>query len=236
MLAGGRATRLESLSPTVPKALTPIIGHLLLDILLSQLCEAGYDHVTLCVGHLEEVVRAHVGDGSRAGVAVDYVNDHGRLGTAGPLQLVDAWEEPALVLNADLLTDLAFGEMAARHAASGAAITLAVREYVTHLDVGVVQCDGDGGVVAIVEKPELRQLLTLGIYMIDPEVRSHLRPAQRTDMPELVNRVIESGGHVRTFVHSGRWHDIGTPAGLGAAEDTLGACPAAFGVTERTGP
>ena len=230
LLAGGRASRLGPRASDIPKALMQISGRTLIDMLLACLRQAGFSRVTLCVGHLEGDVRAYVGDGSAAGVSVDYVSDGGELGTAGPLGLLSDWDEPVLALNADLVTDISFDDMFAVHERSGAAITLAVREHISRFETGVVQCDPNGRVGAVIEKPEFRNLQSLGVYVIDPQVRSRLPLTRRIDMPDLINDAINAGYDVRTYEHRGHWHDIGTPSDLRAAESTLLADPAAFGL------
>lgn len=228
LLAGGRASRLGPRASDIPKALMQIGGHTLIDMLLVRLRQAGFLRVTLCVGHLEGDVRSYVGDGSAAGVGVDYVSDRGELGTAGPLGLLSDWDEPVLVLNADLVTDIAFGDMFVMHERSGAAVTLAVREHILRYETGVVKCGQNGRVEAVVEKPEFRKLQSLGVYVIDPQVRSRVPLTGRIDMPDLINDVINAGYDVQIYEHSGHWHDIGTPSDLRAAESTLLADPAAF--------
>lgn len=230
MLAGGRASRLGQRASTIPKALTPVCGRALVDILLSQLRLAGVSRVTLCTGYLEDDVRAHVGDGSATGVDVDYVSDGGKLGTAGPLGLLLDWDEPGLVLNADLITDLSFMDMFVRHQRSRAAITVAVREDTIRFGTGVVECDPNGRVEAIIEKPEFRKLQSLGVYVIDPRVRSRLPVSRRMDMPDFINDAINAGYDVQIYEHRGHWHDIGTPSDLRAAESTLLADPTSFGL------
>ena len=202
----------------------------MIGMLLARLRQAGFSRVTLCVGHLEGEVRGYVGDGSAADVSVDYVSDGGELGTAGPLGLLSDWDEPALVLNADLVTDIAFGDMFALHERSVATITLAVREHILRYETGVVQRGQNGRVKAIVEKPEFRKLQSLGVYVIDPQVRSRLPLSKRIDMPDLINDVIDAGHDVQIYEHNGHWHDIGTLSDLRAAESTLLADPAAFGL------
>lgn len=230
LLAGGKASRLGPRASNIPKALTPVSGHALIDILLSQLRLAEVSRVTLCLGHLEDDVRNHVGDGSAVGVSVDYVSDGGELGTAGPLGLLLDWDEPGLVLNADLITDLSFSEIFTRHERSNAAITLAVREHTIRFETGVVQCDRNGRVEAIAEKPEFRKLQSLGVYVIDPQVRSRVPLSRRMDMPDFINDAISAGYDVQVYEHRGHWHDIGTPSDLRAAESALLADPAAFGL------
>ena len=234
LLAGGRATRLGPLAKTRPKCLMEIDGRPLLDILLAQLSRAGFDFATLCVGHLEDAIRHHINNGCTADMSIDCVSDGGTLGTAGPLRLVSDWNEPALVINGDLITDLDFGGMASKHRQDGACMTLAVGTETVQYDKGVVTCNGRGRVSTVIEKPKTHLQRLLGAYVVDPGIRRYL-PASRKDMPELINAVINDGGRVGTFQHCGLWHDIGTPHGLQEARESVRANRAAFGIPEEPG-
>ena len=67
ILAGGLATRLRPLTETIPKALIEINGEPFLAHQLRLLKRHGVTRAVLCVGHLGEMVRDFVGDGSRFG-------------------------------------------------------------------------------------------------------------------------------------------------------------------------
>ena len=87
ILAGGLAKRLRPLTETIPKALvdfngTPFIAHQ-----LHLLKKSGIEKVVICAGHLGEMIREYVGDGSRFGVHATFSFDGGRLlGTAGAIK------------------------------------------------------------------------------------------------------------------------------------------------------
>jgi NDP-sugar pyrophosphorylase family protein len=86
VLAGGRATRLLPLTDAVPKALLDVGGRPFIDLQLALLRRRGLRRAVLCVGHLGEQIEAHLGDGSRVGMALSYSHDGpGPLGTAGAL-------------------------------------------------------------------------------------------------------------------------------------------------------
>lgn len=88
VLAGGLASRMRPRTETSPKYLLEVAGRPFADHQLTWLAEAGADEVVLLVGHLGDAVRAHVGDGSRFGVPVRYVDEGANLrGTAGALRL-----------------------------------------------------------------------------------------------------------------------------------------------------
>ncbi len=87
ILAGGLATRLRPLTEKIPKALIDIAGAPFIAHQLRMLKAAGLARVVICAGHLGEMIRECVGDGSRFGLAVEYSFDGPRLlGTAGALR------------------------------------------------------------------------------------------------------------------------------------------------------
>ena len=88
ILAGGLATRMRPHTITVPKMMLTVAGRPFADWQLEKLRQCGFDDVILCVAHLGEQIRNHVGDGSRFGLRVRY-SDEGPtlLGTAGAVRM-----------------------------------------------------------------------------------------------------------------------------------------------------
>jgi NDP-sugar pyrophosphorylase family protein len=105
ILAGGLATRMWPETKTVPKTLLPIAGTPFATWQLSWLARSGIDSVVYCVGHLGQLIRDHVGDGSPWDLSVRYVDEGDHLrGTAGALRLAydtGALDEDFLVLYGD---------------------------------------------------------------------------------------------------------------------------------------
>jgi N-acetyl-alpha-D-muramate 1-phosphate uridylyltransferase len=99
ILAGGLATRILPRTLTVPKSLLDVAGRPFIDWQLEKLAACGFDDVVLCVAHLGDEIRAHVGDGARFGVRVRY-SDEGvtLLGTAGALRVALPLLEPRFLV------------------------------------------------------------------------------------------------------------------------------------------
>src|ERR1017187_8690309 len=88
ILAGGLGTRMWPETKSIPKTLLPIAGTPFATWQLSWLARSGIDSVVYCVGHLGQLIRDHVSDGSCWGLSVRYVDEGDRLrGTAGALRL-----------------------------------------------------------------------------------------------------------------------------------------------------
>jgi MurNAc alpha-1-phosphate uridylyltransferase len=87
ILAGGLATRIRPLTLSYPKALIEIAGKPFLHYQLSYLRSQGVNDVIICVGHLAELIKDYVGNGSNWGLKVDYSFDgDSLLGTGGALK------------------------------------------------------------------------------------------------------------------------------------------------------
>ncbi|MFB7511053.1 sugar phosphate nucleotidyltransferase, partial [Streptomyces broussonetiae] len=163
ILAGGKGVRLRPYTTALPKPLVPIGDqHAILEIVLRQLSTAGFTRCTLAIGHLGEIIRAYVGDGSQWGMAVDYATEESPLGTLGPLlNLKDRLPDSFLVMNGDVLTDLDFAAVLRRHQETNAPLTIATYVRKVHIDFGVLTTDASR-VVAFTEKPSMDYRVSMG--------------------------------------------------------------------------
>lgn len=194
-----------------PKPLVPIGDRPILEILVGQLARAGVERIDLCVGHLGELIQAYFSDAynGRQNVEFRYHWEHAPLGTAGALRQVDDLDEPFLVLNGDVLTDLDFGELMRFHEESGSALTIAACEKSTHTSLGVIELNGEN-VTGYAEKPTITHTVSMGIYVYDPSAVEHI-PEGRADFPDVVSALLEAGKAVSAYRFEGEWLDVGTP-------------------------
>src|SRR5436305_13307126 len=120
VLAGGRGARLHPYTKILPKSLIPLDGMPILQIILLQLRDAGFSQVTLSVCYQAQLIERYFGSGDWLGLELTYSREPRPLGTAGPLNLIKSFDEPTLVMNADLLTSIDFMDVFTAHRRSGA--------------------------------------------------------------------------------------------------------------------
>jgi NDP-sugar pyrophosphorylase family protein len=208
ILAGGKGTRLAPYTLVFPKPLMPLGETPILEIVVRQLARRGFDEIILAVGHLAQLIASYFEDGERFGVPIRYVDEPTPLGTAGPLAGIEGLDEPFLVMNGDILTDLDYAAFLDGHSGSGAVASIATMERTYTIDFGVVHSEG-GRVVSYAEKPTETYLVSMGVSALSPHVLSAIRPGERLDMPDLLLRLIAAGEFVRSVPFAGRWLDIG---------------------------
>ena len=171
ILAGGKGVRLRPYTTALPKPLVPIgDSHSILEIVLHQFAAYGFTSVTLAINHLGPLIRAFVGDGSRWGLEVEYVEETIPLSTVGPLFGLQGPAARALPRDERRRPDRPqLRPPAARApAASGAALTVATAPRTTKIDFGVLEVE-DGRIVGFNEKPALTHRVSMGVYGMSRE-------------------------------------------------------------------
>ncbi len=211
VLAGGAGRRLEPYTITFPKPMVPVGDMPILEIVIRQLKNAGFDHVTLAVGHLAELLMSYFGDGSRWGLKIDYSREEKPLGTVGPLALIDDLPETFLVMNGDVLTTLKYDWLYAYHEKSEAALTIACHRCTTKVDFGVIEFDGQLEVTGYREKPMLSYDVSMGVYLFSKSVLDLFEPGSYVDFPTVVNTLVQRQMPVKVYLSDDNWLDIGRP-------------------------
>ncbi|MFF5425423.1 MULTISPECIES: NDP-sugar synthase [unclassified Streptomyces] len=212
ILAGGKGVRLRPYTTALPKPLVPIGDqHAILEIVLRQLSTAGFTHCTLAIGHLGEIIRAYVGDGSQWGLSIDYATEESPLGTMGPLlTLRDRLPEHFLVMNGDVLTDLDYADVLRQHRRSAAPLTIATYARKVHIDFGVLTT-ADSRVVAFTEKPSIDYRVSMGVYGVSLSTLDAYTPGLPLGFDELVLDLLAAHTPPHAYEFDGYWLDIGRP-------------------------
>jgi NDP-sugar pyrophosphorylase family protein len=209
VLAGGRGTRLAPYTKVLPKPLMPIGDMPILEIILHQMKRAGIDDVILTVGHLASLLQAFFQDGQNLGLKISYSFEDKPLGTAGPLSMVEGLDDAFLVCNGDVLTTLNLLDLIEYHKRSGAAATIATHKRSVHVDLGVIQFNGNQEIVGYIEKPTYTYQVSMGIYIFEPRVLEYIERNQYLDFPDLVLRLLAGGDRVVGYPFEGYWQDLG---------------------------
>src|SRR3954451_12710033 len=187
VLVGGEGTRLRPLTSTVPKPVVPLVDRPFIAYMLEWLHAHGVDDVIMSCGFLATSVRNVLGDGSRYGVRLRFVEESEPLGTAGALKHAESLlDERFLMLNGDVLTDIDLTQQVAQHESTGARATLALVPVEDPSAYGLVRLNDDSSVREFVEKPAPDQIdtnnISAGAYVLERSVLSLLRRGERASI------------------------------------------------------
>lgn len=211
VLAGGRGTRLRPYTVVFPKPLMPLGDYPILEVIVRQLAKDGFDHITLAVNHQAELIKAFFGTGDRWGVRIDYSLEAQPLSTIAPLCLIEDLPETFLLMNGDVLTDLRLRELHDEHVRSGSVFTVAASSRTHTVDYGVLHRDAEGRLVGFEEKPVVRYLVSMGVYVVERSVLSLVPKGRPFGFDDLMHALIAKGERVNVRPHDGYWLDLGRP-------------------------
>lgn len=209
VMAGGRGSRLGSITDQLPKPMVRVAGRPILERLVLHLVGFGVQRIFLSVNYLGHIIEEHFGDGSRFGCRIDYLKEERPLGTGGALGLLPEKPSHALmVVNGDLVTQANLGAMIDFHESTGQAATLAVRPYFHSVPFGCVDLDGTK-VVRFDEKPRLSRIINAGIYVLSPHTLDYVPANEEYTLPALLESCLRRDEEVRAFEIEEDWIDVG---------------------------
>ncbi len=231
VLAGGKGTRLQPFTHVLPKPLLPIGQRPILDVVLSCLARDGCGAATIAVGHLGHMIELYCGSGERWGVALDYYREESPLGTVGVLALLsELRDEPLVVMNGDVLSDISFTALIADHQSSGAELSIATFSRTVRDELGIVERDADNRLIAYHEKPVHEYLVSMGIYVVSPSAIELIAKGEPMDFPTLVQALLDRGRAVHSHTHEGYWLDLGRPDDFARANEEFDSLRPRLGI------
>lgn len=219
IMAGGRGTRLLPHTENCPKPMLPVGGKPMLEHIIERAKADGFERFVLAIHYLGHMIEDYFGNGERLQVQIDYLREEKPLGTAGALSLLQASpQEPFLISNGDVLTDIRYGELLDFHCRHRAAATMAVQLHEWQHPFGVVKTNGVD-IVGIEEKPITRSHINAGIYVLEPMALQVIPTGEHCDMPTLFSRLQEQAERTIVYPMHEPWLDVGRPSDLEKARE-----------------
>lgn len=130
ILAAGLGTRLKPLTDTMPKALVPVGGTPLLDLIIRRLMLQGYDRFVVNIHHFAQQIVDHVGQQDYAPLVHFSDESDQLLETGGALkkaQYLFRDDEPILIHNVDILDNVDYAWFRRQHQSDEDAVLLVSR-------------------------------------------------------------------------------------------------------------
>ncbi|MDI6642169.1 MAG: NDP-sugar synthase [Elusimicrobiota bacterium] len=217
ILLGGFGTRLRPFSCHTPKPLLPILNRPGLEYQLELIRRYGIKEVVFCLNYLSKKFLNYFGSGKKFGLKIHYCVEKIPLGTGGAIKNAQKFfdNNPAIIFNGDILTDINLGEIAKLHINKKAVLTIALVRVKDPTVYGLVETDKNCRILRFLEKPSWDEVtcntINAGIYVFQPELLQYI--------PEGINYSLERGlfplllekkKPVYGFISPSYWIDIGT--------------------------
>lgn len=209
IICGGKGSRLMPYTNSLPKALLPICGYPILEIIIRQLRYFGFTGITLSVYHFAEIIMEYFGTGEKWDVKLNYSLEKSPLGTAGPLMLLNDLPDNFLVTNCDILTDLNFELFFENHLKNNNIFTIAGYKKKYKIEYGILEVNPSNRLVRIEEKPETL-LTNAGVYIANKRILDFIPENVNFGIDRLINNMLLQHLNVSVYPFHGCWQDIGS--------------------------
>jgi glucose-1-phosphate thymidylyltransferase len=236
ILSGGKGSRLRPFTYSGAKQLVPIANKPVLFYAIEDLVGCGIRDIGIVVGDTREQVTAAVGDGSRWGARVTYVEQEAPLGIAHAVKVAADFLAglPFVLYLGDNLVLGGIASFVERFRSQPSNCQLLLHRVANPQSFGVAEMV-DGRVARVVEKPSRpsSDLAVIGVYMFDRHVFptvDRLPPSARGELEiaDTIQGLIDAGLAVDAQVLERYWMDTGKMGDiLEANAVVLDALPAA---------
>jgi glucose-1-phosphate cytidylyltransferase len=209
ILCGGRGTRLQEHTRSIPKPMVEIGGRPILWHVLQIYLAQGFRRFLLLTGYRgEQIERFVTGEEWPAQADIRCLDTGVRTPTGGRLhRAVDELDGARFCLTyADGVADVDLEALLAFHDAHGAPATMTVVR--PELPFGVARLEADGRVSGFAEKPRSEHWINGGFFCLDSEVLELLGPDSILERDPLAQ--LATAGRLRAYRHEGFWDCMDT--------------------------
>ena len=210
ILAAGLGTRLRPLTTNRPKALIPVANKPIIGRTIDYLKGYGVEKLVVNAHHHYQQIIDYLNDGMAFGLMIDIRIEPEILGTGGGIKnTADFWDdEPFIVINSDILTNINLDHAYAYHCKSGSLATLVLHDCEPYNQIEV---DSNKNITHISQKNRKGRLAFTGIHIMDPEILSHIPDGQFSNIIDCYLKLIQSGRSIKAFISERHyWRDIGS--------------------------
>jgi NDP-sugar pyrophosphorylase family protein len=237
ILAAGYGTRLWPLTEDRTKPAIPFLGRPLVGYVAEYLGKFGFQEVVVNLHHRPQSVRAALGDGSRFGVHLEYIEEPVILGTSGALDnarhLLDG--DTFIVVNGKIITDIDLTEALSTHRRMNALATLVLKPNPKRERFSIVETTSDGlikgfggmptreasdNVSEYHDQPQASgiaadahasPLMFTGIQILEPRIFDYIpRGVFSHSTTDVYPQAIQAGERVVAHVTDGVWYELST--------------------------
>lgn len=239
VLAAGLGTRLRPLTDDRPKALVEVGGRTLLEVTLTALRDFGVSEVIINLHHFADMVQGYLTANNNFGLQIEISREERLLDTGGGLKKAAYFfqrnggrEEPFILHNVDVISNIDIAQMSEYHIEKKALATLAVQERETaryllfddSLELCGRRAGKDGELQLVRPAPNPLALAFSGIHVISPRFLQMMTEAGVFSIIDSYLRLAAEKEKIVGFrADQYYWRDLGRPEHVAQAAEDIAA-------------
>lgn len=208
IMAGGKGKRLMPLTKNLPKPLIKIGNEAIITKIIKNLASNNFKKIFIIINYLGSKIKKKLGNGSRFGIKINYINEKKRMGTIGGLSLMRNLDfNNFILLNADILTSINYSELLKNHNNKKSMLTICTVKYNYELPYGIINRNNDK-FNRIIEKPTFNHEINAGIYVLNSKILKFIKK-KYMDIDEFIDLISKKKIKITVFPIYENWDEIG---------------------------
>ncbi len=230
ILAGGKGTRLVSISNDLPKPLVTIAGKPVIVHQIKYLKRNNITDLIILLGFKGNIIQGALGDGSNFGVNITYSHEDRPLGTAGAVKNAESHiKDRIFVLYGDVILDVNFSRMCDFHLRHQSKATIAVHPNSHPFDSDLLVMDEHDRVISFLPKPRtdsgyVQNCVNAGLYILDKEVINELPDTFSDFGKDIFPKLAKKGFPIYGYTTPEYIKDMGTTERFTSVEQDIISC------------
>jgi NDP-sugar pyrophosphorylase family protein len=210
ILAAGFGKRLEPLTLKTPKPMLLLGNKPIIEHQVEFLKKFGITDIIINTHHLGKLIKNHMGDGSKFGIAIQYTQEDRILGIGGGIKNAQHLfnGDTILTINAKGLSDCNLNDVIDYHFSSKALATMVLIKKPSDSTHTGITIDKENNILSFGNG----EFIYTGIQLLSPRFLNTLPPAGTPAglIDEGYKRLISDGESIKAFIHDGNFAAIET--------------------------
>ena len=221
IMAGGFGERLMPITKILPKALVPIGGKPIIEIIIDRFFRQNFKKFIISINKDFKIIKTYLGNNYLKS-KLTYISEDKRMGTIGALKLIKNIEKTFILSNCDIIIKGSYSKILEFHKINNNKLTIVSAMKNISLPYGVCELYKNGNLKAIREKPEFNYLINTGFYVFESSIIKLIDNKAPYNIDDLIKKLLKNKLKVGVYPISEKsWLDIGEPDKLLESEKNI---------------